>query len=96
MLFRMPKRFKPPSIDELAEVDVSGCKFKSKCEDIQGLISPSGQGGWDGTEEYRVHCFSLAAWRRVGGPLVRKELVVLRPASNHNWSAYPKYSIYAG
>lgn len=94
MRILMAKRFKTPSLRRLAEVDVSGATFNKECVDIEGVVCPSGHGGWDGTGDYRVHCFSLAAWRRVGGPLVSKRLIVLRPAPNHDWSGYPVLSIH--
>jgi len=46
---------------------------------IEGVVSPSSQGGWFGhNDAYEVHCFALAAWRKGDGPVVDKELTVLR------------------
>ena len=90
----MATPFKPPSVDKLASVDVADGEYNKDCEDIQGLVSPSSQGGWEGAGDYKVHCFSLSAWRRVGGPLVRQELTVLRPAPDYEWSAYPELTIH--
>lgn len=46
---------------------------------IQGLVSPESQCSWTGEDGYDTHCFTLAAWRLVGEPVVTRELYVQRP-----------------
>jgi hypothetical protein len=76
------KKFKAPSIESLASVDGAACKYSSDIIEIVGVVSLSGQGGWPKCDEYEVHCFEFAAWRRVGNPLVEQTLTVLRPVQD--------------
>jgi len=73
------KKFKVPSIESLASVDAANCKYSSDIIEIVGVVSFSSQGGWPKCDEYEVHCFEFAAWRRVGNPLVNQTLTILRP-----------------
>lgn len=48
---------------------------------IEGVVSPDRQIIWAGRyESYGVHHFSFTAWRRPGKPVVRRQLMILRPA----------------
>jgi len=87
--------FKPPSIERLDEVDVADCKYNDGLVEIEGVVSPSSQGGWPHSGEYSVHCFSFSAWRRPGQELSQKKLTVLRPVPKEgDWfSEYPKLSL---
>jgi len=88
--------FKPPSISNLASVDVADCEYGTELTDVVGVVSFDGQGGWPASDDYEVHCFSFAAWRRDGQPLVDQKLTILRPvASDGDWfSEYPEGSIH--
>jgi len=55
--------FKPPSADRLADVDSADCEYQKNVVEIEGVVSPSSQGGWGRTDDYKVHCFSFPAWR---------------------------------
>ena len=92
----MTSTFKPPSIDRLAEVDTANCEYKNGVIEIEGVVSPSSQGGWPRCEDYDVHCFSFSAWRYPGQPVVNKELTILRPVvPSADWfSEFPKLSIH--
>src|SRR5262245_41242459 len=77
----MPVPFTPPNRDSLAEVDIAeGVAYEDECSVVEG-VGEEGQRGWCGPEDgrYDVHSFSLACWRRQGGPIVASKLVVLRP-----------------
>lgn len=92
----MKATFKPPSLDRLTEVDIAECEYGKSLVEVEGVVSPSGQGGWPRTENYSVHCFSFAAWRRPGEDLVQKNsLTILRPVpvSGDWWSEYPELSL---
>ncbi|WP_345681677.1 DUF2262 domain-containing protein [Novipirellula caenicola] len=91
----MTSTFKPPRIDRLTEVDSADCEYKQGVVEIEGVVSPSGQGGWSHSDDYDVHCFSFSAWRYPGQPIVSKDLTILRPvAPDADWfSEYPKLSI---
>lgn len=67
-----------PSTRSLAAIDLAG-QYGDKLVVIQGLVSTNSQGGFPGSgkDDYR-HGFDLAAWREVGGPLIKRELYVLR------------------
>jgi len=88
---------KPPSDDRLAEVDRFGGEYNTECVEIQGIVSLSCQGGWRAVDDYEVHSFSFSAWRRVGGPLVNRRLLVLRPVASDDgkkYSGFPACSIH--
>lgn len=88
--------FHPPSEDQLANVDSADCEYGKTVVEIEGVVSPSSQGGWPHSDDYDVHCFSLSAWRYPGKPIVNTELTVLRPVdSGGDWfSEYPKLSLH--
>jgi hypothetical protein len=92
----MTSTFKPPSIDRLAEVDRADCEYKNAVVEIEGVVSPSSQGGWPHSDDYEVHCFCFAAWRYPGQPVVNKKLTILRAvAPDADWfSEYPKLSFH--
>lgn len=92
----MTSTFKPPSIDRLTEVESADCEYREGVVEIEGVVSPSSQGGWPHSDDYDVHCFSFSAWRYPGQPVVNKELTILRPvAPDADWfSEYPKLSIH--
>ena len=92
----MSSTFKPPSINRLTEVESADCEYKEGVVEIEGIVSPSSQGGWPHSDDYEVHCFSFSAWRYPGQPIVNKDLTILRPvAPDADWfSEYPKLSIH--
>ena len=92
----MASRFKPPSIDRLAEVDQAECTYQNKVVEIEGIVSPSGQSGSSRSDDYHVHCFSFSAWRRPGQAVVNANLTILRPVDPEgDWfTEYPKPSIH--
>jgi len=89
-------KFKPPSVDNLASVDVADCKYGSELSEIDGVVSFGGQGGWPATDDYEVHSFGFAAWRCVGQPVTERELTILRPvAEDGDWfSEFPEGTIH--
>jgi hypothetical protein len=88
--------FKPPSTASLASVDVADCEYGTELTNLAGVVSCDGQAGWAASDHYDVHCFSFAAWRRDGQPLVKRKLTILRPvASDGDWfSEYPEGTIH--
>lgn len=92
----MTENFKPPPIDQLASVDIADCEYGSELTEIVGLVSFLGQGGSPASDDYAVHLFDFAAWRRVGQPIVQQRLVVLRPVpADGDWfSEYPEGTIH--
>ena len=84
----MPASFKPPNATALADVDLADAEYEDACVVVDGLVSPSTQGAWPrGEAGYNVHSFRLAAWRERDGPVIERDLVVLRPIPpGHNWS----------
>jgi hypothetical protein len=92
----MPSSFTPPGIESLADVDTADSSYECECVVIDGVVSPSSQGGWSGENDgYEVHCFSFAAWRRPGEPIVKRDLTILRPVppDGDYWGDFPKHSI---
>lgn len=76
----MPASFQPPGIRSLADIDVADAAYGKESVVIQGVVSPSSQGGWPGKNDgYEVHCFSFAAWHRLGEPPTKRHLTILRP-----------------
>lgn len=88
--------FKPPSLDCLAEVDSADCEYREGVVEVEGIVSPSSQGGWPDSDDYSVHCFSFTAWRYPAGQVVSKELTILRPVDpDADWfSEFPELSIH--
>lgn len=92
----MSDSFTPAGIESLADIDTADSSYESQCVVIQGVVSPSSQGGWSGENDgYKVHCFSFAAWRRLGEPIVIRDLTILRPVppDGDYWDDFPKHSI---
>jgi len=92
----VPTPLTPPGIKSLADVDVADASYGEESIVIQGVVSPSSQGGWPGqNDDYKVHCFSFAAWRKLGEPIVKRQLTVLRPVvpGADYWDDFPKHSI---
>jgi len=87
-------KFNPPSTERLAEVDCSDREYSESIIEIEGVVSPLGQGARHG-EDYYVHAFCFSAWRRPGEPLVEKELRIHRPVDpESNWlTDYPTSNI---
>jgi hypothetical protein len=77
----MPKKFSPLPLSKLASVDGAKCKYGKELAIVTGVVSYGGQGGWPATDDYEVHRFSFAAWRRDKGPVVPRELTILRPTA---------------
>lgn len=92
----MVREFRPPPVNDLAKVDVAGCQYSPDVVEIMGVVSHSSQGGWPRCDDYEVHCFELAAWRRVGSPLAKAPLTILRPVSSVGgaFKDYQKGSIH--
>lgn len=91
----MPAQFTPPGI-ALPDIDVADASYDNKPVVIQGVVSPSGQGGWPGQNDgYEVHCFTFAAWHRDGEPALKRDLTILRPVppDADYWNDFPKLSI---
>ncbi|MEM8601725.1 MAG: DUF2262 domain-containing protein [Bacteroidota bacterium] len=83
----MRAAYHPPSLATLTDVDVSDATYSAEPVVVQGLVSMRSQGATV-QAGYLTHLFSLAAWRRVGGPLVEQKLTVLRVVpKGHPWSA---------
>ncbi|MBC7854559.1 MAG: hypothetical protein IAF94_14095 [Pirellulaceae bacterium] len=92
----MASSFKPPGVERLTDIDVADCEYNAEAVEIEGLVSAKSQGGWPRTDDYEIHCFSVVAWRRVGGRLIQQELTILRPVPPQfdYWSDYPAYSVH--
>jgi hypothetical protein len=92
----MQSAFRPQPIDRLFEVDPANCEYQRELVEIDGVVSPSGQGGWPRTNDYSVHCFSFAAWRQVGKSNRNQTLTLLRPvAKDGDWfSEFPAFSLH--
>ncbi len=93
----MPNPFSPPGLKILAEVDrAEGVRYGDQFIDVEGVVSPSGQGGWPGRNEgYKVHSFTFAAWRRLGQHIIGRDLTILRPVppKAEYFKDFPTYSI---
>lgn len=92
----MDDAFRPPGIASLAEIDVANVPYEPATVLIEGVVSPSSQAGWAGlNDRYKVHTFTLAAWRCLGGPIVKQDLTVLWPipAESEVWGHFEAYSI---
>lgn len=87
--------FKPPSLAELVTDEATVCKYNEEIVEIEGVVGPKSQGGWQHSEDYSLHFFCFAAWRRLGQNVVQNELVVLRPVpQGGDWfSDFPKLSL---
>ena len=88
--------YKPPSIDRLTEVDSADCEYGEGVVEIEGVVSPSSQGGWPRSNDYDVHCFSFSAWRYPEQPITNNALTILRAVDpEKDWfSEYSKLSIH--
>ncbi|MEM6784675.1 MAG: DUF2262 domain-containing protein [Bacteroidota bacterium] len=73
----MRAAYHPPSLATLTDLDVSEATYSTEPVVVQGLVSMRSQGATV-QEDHLAHLFSLAAWRRVGGPLVERKLTILR------------------
>lgn len=84
------------SIESLKSIDRANVSYEDKCIVIQGIISPESQGGWPRDGGPEVHCFRLAAWHRPGEPLVKRDVVILRPVKHGSkyFEDFPAYSIH--
>lgn len=68
-----------PAPHALAAVDIADVEYDSSPVVVEGVVTPDDQGGWPTEHDYDVHCLSFVVWRHLDGPLVEKELLVLRP-----------------
>ena len=86
---------KSKSIKQLAAMDGAKCKYAAELTEIVGVVSLEGQGGWS-IKGQDIHCFEFAAWRRMGQPLVKRKLTILRPVPRKNdmFSDYPEGTIH--
>ncbi|MEM8560482.1 MAG: DUF2262 domain-containing protein [Bacteroidota bacterium] len=83
----MRAAYHPPSLATLTDLDVSEATYTTEPVVVQGLVSMRSQGATV-HDDHLTHLFSLAAWRRVGGPLMEQKLTVLRAVpKGHPWSA---------
>ena len=90
--------FTRSDIESLAAVDYASYRYEDACTVIHGIVSPNNQSVWSGGDDRReVHCFTIAAWRRVGGPIVNRDLAILRPISPQDEleSMFPAFSVHA-
>lgn len=95
----MPSSLKQSVRDALVKVETAkGVSYEEECRVIEGVIAPGHQSG-SGPD---VHFFAFADWRFPGGPLVGRELTLLRrvPPSpdgrsfdSKHFEAFPDYSI---
>lgn len=92
----MPMHPKPQSIKRLASMDGVKCKYSSELTEIVGVVSLEGQGGWSTPKGQDIHFFEFAAWRRMGQPLVKRKLTILRPVPRKNdmFSEYPEGTVH--
>jgi hypothetical protein len=93
----MTASFSPPGIKSLAEIDVADVTYGPQSVVIQGIISPSSQGGWPGRNaRYAVHFFTLVAWRKPGEKINQRPLTVLRPVPPNRdyFQDFPAYSLH--
>jgi hypothetical protein len=71
--------FVPPSLSSLAEVGISNVVYRQETVTVEGVVSPSGQGGCGGHHsDHWIHSFELAAWRFPGRDVTETELWILR------------------
>jgi len=92
----LPGSFAPPSVRSLADIDAAEVSYGNDRVVVQGVVSPESQGGWAGqSDDYEVHCFTFAAWRRLGGPGAERDLTILRavPPDADYWGDFPKHAI---
>lgn len=91
----MPDSFRSLNIKSLADVDAANVSYGNECVVIRGIVSPSGQGGWL-REDFGVHFFEFAAWRRPERPINKRTLTILRPVPREsNYLAeFPEHTIH--
>ena len=92
----LPRPFRPPNIESLADIDVADVEYADAPVIIEGVISESGQSASGGDDEgYDVHMFDFAAWRQLDGPINETELLVLRPIpQDDDWGdVFPEHSV---
>ena len=95
----MSSSFKQLARDELIKVETAkGVSYEEECRVIEGIVAPGQQSG-SGPD---VHFFTFADWRFPGGPLVGRELTLLRRVpplpdgrsfDSKHFEAFPDYSI---
>jgi hypothetical protein len=92
----MARAFHPPELKSLVEIDTAACAYQPTPTVIDGLVSPSSQGGWPGRNgKYEVFCFELAAWRKLGQMVTPSESTILWPVhqTSDPWSVFPSFAI---
>jgi hypothetical protein len=85
------------NIEALRSIDSANASYGDECIVIQGIVSPRSQSGrpsYDSGPE--VHYFSLAAWHRRDEPIIKRDLIVLRPVERGSqyFDDFPAYSIH--
>jgi hypothetical protein len=93
----MPKPFHPVKLDSLSKIDEFEIPYHQELVDILGIVA-EGQACYPQSERpYDIHGFSIEAWRKVGGPIISKEIFVQRlvpkKAKPHPLDEFPAYSI---
>ena len=94
----MAKSFTPSSVKSLSEIDRAEVSYGVNPIVIQGVVSPrrqrSGRGQHD---DYRIHYFSFAAWRRAGEKVHKSNLTILRaigPTSEDYLEDFPEHTLH--
>lgn len=83
----MKYAFVPPSLPRLSQLDTapSAVYPSEELVELEGLVSVRGQSGWGGRHpDHDIHSFTLSAWRRVGGAVMKRDLLVLRAVLPHD------------
>ncbi len=74
--------FKQLTREQLLRIDLAKVKYGEELVELEGVVSESGQGGWE-SAGHKIHCFSFEAWRRPGQAIVKQQLTILRPIKSH-------------
>jgi hypothetical protein len=92
----LPPSYTPPGVKSLPDIDADNASYPAEPVVIQGLVSPESQGGVRAKEAYWTHCFSFAAWRRTGGLVIERQLIILRPVplDAEFFEDFPKHTIH--
>lgn len=89
--------FIPDGLSSLTEVDTADCTYRDGSVIIQGVVAEgAASGGWSSEDgQYGVLTFSFDAWRRLGQPVKRQTMTILRPVKElkNHWGDYQDYSV---
>lgn len=93
----MAKPFHPVKLESLSKIDEFEIPYHQELVEIVGIVA-EGQACFPGEScRFDIHGFSIEAWRKIGGPIICKQIFVQRlvPKNSkpHPLDEFPRYSI---